>query len=161
VQAGETGADRALYARGPIDLQVPSVRQALKLFEIDAPLPLDKGTLGPMRLKSMLEWQAGAIKATGIDIDIDETHLAGELARTADEKPLWTFALHGDKIGLARYVSLEDKSKEPFELPVRALKALQARGELTFEQATMGETQMRGVRLRVELEDGKLRAASK
>ena len=83
------------------------------------------------------------------------------MSRTADVKPLWTFALHGDKIELARYMPLEPKSKEPFELPVRDLKALQARGELTFDQASMGETVMRGVRMRFELEDGKVRTASK
>ncbi len=161
IQAGETGPDKTLYVRGPIDLQVPSVRDSLKLFGIDPPLPRDKGTFGLLGLKSMLEWQAGAIKATAIDLSLDETHFNGELARTADAKPVWTFALHGDKIGLGRYLSIEEKSKEPFELPVKALKALRAQGELTFEQAWVGETQMRGVRLRLELADGKLSTASK
>ncbi|MEJ0037473.1 MAG: AsmA family protein [Gammaproteobacteria bacterium] len=161
VQAGETGEDKAFYVRGPIDLQVPSVRDALKLFGIKASLPLDKGTFGSLQAKSMLEWQAGAINATSIDVTLDETHFTGELSRTADTKPLWTFTLHGDKIKLDRYMPLEEKSKQPFELPVRALRALQARGELTFEQASMGETQMHGVRMRFELADGKLRTASK
>lgn len=161
IQAGETGADKTLYVRGPIDLQVPSVRESLKLFGVDPPLPLDKGTLGEMKLKSMLEWQAGAFNATSIDLTLDETHFTGELSRTAEEKPLWTFALHGDKIGLGRYMSVEEKSKEPFELPVKALKALRAQGELTFEQAWVGETKMHGVRLRLEMTDGKVRTAQK
>jgi AsmA protein len=161
VQAGEMGEDRAFYVRGPIDLQAPSVRDALKLFGLDPSLPLDKKTFGAMHAKSVLEWRAGAIKATGVDVTLDDTHFTGELSRTADAKPLWTFALHGDKIALGRYIPLEEKSKQPFELPVRALRALQARGELTFETATMGETQMRGVRMRVELDEGKVRTASK
>jgi AsmA protein len=161
VQAGEMGPGKTLYVRGPIDLQVPSVRDSLKLFGIDAPLPRDPGTFGQLKLKSMLEWQAGALKASAIELDLDETHFHGELSRTADVKPVWTFMLHGDKIGLGRYLSLEDKSRKPFELPVKALKALQAQGELTFEQAWIGETQMRGVRLRLELADGKVRTASK
>ena len=150
VQAGETGEDQHFYIRGPIDLQMPSVRDALKLFGIKASLPLDKTTFGPLHAKSMLEWQAGAINATGIDVTLDETHLTGELSRTADASPLWTFALQGDKIALARYLPLEEKSKQPFELPVKALKALQAKGELVFEHASMGDTQMHGVRMRVE-----------
>ncbi len=150
VQAGETGEERALYARGPIDLEVPSVRDAAKLFGLEPSFPVDKSTFGSLHVKSMLEWQEGAINATDIDVMLDETHLTGELSRTADEKPVWTFALHGDKIQLARYMPLEEKSKKPFELPVRALRALQARGEITFEQASMGETQMRGVRMRFE-----------
>ena len=109
----------------------------------------------------MLEWQAGAINATGIDVTLDETHFTGEFSRTADVRPLWNFALHGDKIALARYMPLEPKSKEPFELPVKALKALQAKGELTFDQASMGDTKMRGVRMRFELAEGKVRTAAK
>ena len=161
VQAGETVENKALYARGPIDLQMPSVRDGLKLFGIKASLPVDKTTFGALHVKGMLDWQAGAINATSIDVTLDETHLTGELSGTADAKPVWTFALHGDKIALARYMPLEEKSKQPFELPVKALKALQARGELTFEQATMGDTQLHGVRMRFELADGKVRTASK
>jgi AsmA protein len=161
VQAGQTGEEKAFYARGPIDLQVPSVREAVKLFGLKPSFPADKTTFGALAAKGMLEWQAGAINATGIDVTLDETHFTGELSRTADEKPLWNFALHGDKIQLARYMPLEPKSKEPFELPTRALKALQARGELTFEQASMGDTVMRGVRMRFEMADGKVRTASR
>ncbi len=161
VQAGETGPEKTLYARGPIDLQVPSVREFVKVLGLDLPLPLDKGTLGQLKLTSMLAWENGVITANPIDVTLDETHFSGELTRSADEKPLWTFALHGDKIGLNRYIAIEDKSKEPFELPVEALRALQVQGELTFEQAWLGPAQMRGVKLRVELEDGKVRTAAK
>jgi hypothetical protein len=148
VQLGEMGEDKVFYVRGPIDLQMPSVRDALKLFGIKASLPADKTTFGSLHAKSMLEWQASALNATGIDVTLDDTHLTGDLSRTADAK--WTFSLRGDKIALARYMPLEPKSKQPFELPVKALKALQAKGDLTFELATMGDTQLHGVRMRVE-----------
>jgi hypothetical protein len=62
--------------------------------------------------------------------------------------------LHGDKIGLSRYVSIEDTSKEPFELPVAALRAMKVQGELTFDQAWLADAQMKNVRLRLELADG-------
>ena len=42
VQAGETGEEKAFYVRGPIDLQVPSVRDAVKLFGLKPSLPADK-----------------------------------------------------------------------------------------------------------------------
>jgi AsmA protein len=161
VQGGETVPDKKPYVRGPIDLQVPSVRELLKTLEIDAPLPLDKGTFGRMKLTSMLAWENGAITANGIELDLDDTHFSGEMARTAGEQPLWTFALRGNKIGLGRYVAIEDKSSKPFELPVKALRELRAQGELTFEEATLGEAQMKGVKLRLEMQDGQVRTASK
>jgi AsmA protein len=162
IQAGEQGPDKTLYARGPIDLRVPSMRELLKaLGLVDVPLPLDKGTMGALKLTSMMAWENGAITADAIDFTLDDTHFGGQASRTADASPVWTFALHGDKIALDRYLSLEDKSKQPFELPVKALKALQAQGELTFDQASLGETRMHGVKLRLELENGKVRTASR
>ncbi len=65
---------------------------------------------------------------------------------------MWTFALHGDKIQLARYMPLEPRARSRSSCPCRRLRALQAKGELTFEQAWMGETKMRGVRMRFELD---------
>src|SRR5262249_17435149 len=111
------------------------------------------------RFVSTLAWEGGAITADPIEVDIDETHFSGNASRSAGEKPVWTFALNGNKIGLDRYTDIEDKSSEPFELPVKTLRELQVQGELTFEQASMGGAQMRGVKIRLELEDGKVRTA--
>jgi len=160
VQAGESGAAKTPYARGPIAVDVPSVRAFLKLLGVDIPLPLDPSTLGKMRLNSMVEWMDGAVTVNDINVEIDETRLNGQLSRTSGAAPVWTFALHGDKIGLSRYIAIEDKSKEPFELPVAALKALQVQGELTFDQAWLEDAQMKGVKLRLELEDGAVKTAA-
>ncbi len=158
IQAGETGADKALYVRGPLSLQTGSVREALAALAIKAPLPLDKGTFGAMKLSSLWDWTAGAVTVNNIDLQLDETHFTGELKRSAADDAQWTFTLHGDKIGLSRYVALEDISKEPFELPVAELRALNMQGELTFEQAWLADAQMKNVRLRVEMADGAVRA---
>lgn len=157
IQAGETGSDKALYVRGPLTLQTTSVRDFLSALAIKAPLPLDKGTFGALRLSSMWDWTGGAVTVNNIDLQLDETHFTGELKRSAEEEALWTFALQGDKIGLSRYVALEDTSKEPFELPVAELRALNMQGELTFEQAWLADAQMKNVRLRLELADGAVR----
>jgi AsmA protein len=157
IQAGETGAEKALYARGPLSLQTGSVREFLSALAIKAPLPLDKTTFGPMTLNSMWDWTGGTVTVNNIDLQLDETHFTGELKRAAADDAQWTFALHGDKIGLSRYVALEDTSKEPFELPVAQLRALNMQGELTFEQAWLADAQMKNVRLRVEMADGAVR----
>jgi hypothetical protein len=117
-------------------------------------LPLDKSTIGALHLNSMWEWKEGAVAVNGIDLQLDETHFNGELTRAAGDDPLWTFTLHGYKIGLSRYVDIEDTSKEPFELPLATLRALKVQGELTFDQAWLAEAQMKNVRLRLELADG-------
>jgi AsmA protein len=160
IQAGETGPDKALYVRGPLSLQIRSVRDLLSAFGIKAPLPLDTGTFGVMKLTSTWEWNDGAVTVNDIDLALDETRFNGHFTRSADDEALWTFALHGDKIGLSRYVAIEDISKEPFELPVAALRALKMQGELTFDQAWLADAQMQNVRLRLELADGAIRKST-
>ncbi|HVY79759.1 MAG TPA: AsmA family protein [Steroidobacteraceae bacterium] len=155
IQAGETGPDKMLYVRGPVSVEVRSVRDFLAQIGVKkAPLPVDKSTIGPLSLSSMWEWKAGAITVNGIDLQLDETHFSGDLNRASGADPVWTFALHGDKIGLSRYVTLEETSKQPFELPLATLRALKMQGELTFDQAWLADAQMKNVRLRVELADG-------
>jgi len=157
IQAGETGADKALYVRGPLSLQTGSLREFLSALAIKAPLPLDKSTFGAMKLSSMWDWTGGAVTVNDIDLQLDETRFTGELKRTAADDAQWTFSLHGDKIGLSRYVLLEDTSQKPFELPVAELRALNMQGELTFEQAWLADAQMKNVRVKVEMADGAVR----
>jgi len=155
IQAGETGPDKALYVRGPLAVEMRSVREFLPQLGVKkAPLPLDKGTIGPLKLQSMWEWNDGAVTVNSIDLTLDETHFNGDLTRARGDDPVWTFTLHGDKIGLSRYVAVEDTSKEPFELPLAKLRALKVQGELTFDQAWLADAQMKNVRLRLELADG-------
>lgn len=158
IQAGESGENKTLYVRGPVSIEMPSLRQFLPVIGVKAPLPLDETTIGPLKLASRWEWNDGAVQVTGIDLQLDETHFSGELARTKSAEPVWTFALHGDKIGLSRYLQIEDTDPAPFELPVAALRALKVQGELTFRQASIADAQMRDVRLRFELEDGAVRS---
>lgn len=154
IQAGETGPEKALYVRGPVSLQVRSVRDFLPELGVKAPLPLDKSTIGALNLSSVWEWKEGAVTVNSIDLMLDETHFNGDMTRAAGDDPVWTFTLHGDKIGLSRYVAIEETSKEPFELPLATLRALKVQGELTFDQAWLADAQMKNVRLRVELADG-------
>jgi AsmA protein len=161
IQAGETGPDKTPYVRGPVAVQVSSVRNFLPQLGVKkAPLPLDKGTIGPLKLTSMWEWNDGAIAVNSIDFTLDETHFNGDLMRGRGDDPVWTFTLHGDKIGLSRYVAVEETSKEPFELPLAMLRALKVQGELTFDQAWMADAQMKNVRLRLELADGAMKKTS-
>jgi AsmA protein len=161
IQAGETGADKTPYVRGPVAVQVNSVRNFLPQLGVkQAPLPLDKGTIGPLKLTSMWEWHDGAIAVNSIDFTLDETHFNGDLMRGRGDDPVWTFTLHGDKIGLSRYVAVEETSKEPFELPLATLRALKVQGELTFDQAWLADAQMKNVRLRLELADGAVKQAA-
>jgi len=157
IQAGESGP--GLYVRGPLSVELPSLRRFLPTLGVKVPLPVDKTTIGALKLASMWEWNNGAVRVSGIDLHLDDTHFSGELSRTSSEDAVWTFALHGDKIDLARYIDIEKTSKKPFELPLAALRALKVQGELTFDEASVADSGMKDVRMRVELADGAVKSS--
>jgi hypothetical protein len=115
-------------------------------------LPLDEKTLGTFAFKSEWTYEDGQIDVKPVELQVDETRFAGEFARTGVVEPVWTVNLRGDRIDLGRYVTLEDESEEPFELPIAALRALRVQGEVTFDEARLATAEMKGVRLRLGLE---------
>jgi hypothetical protein len=91
-----------------------------------------------------------------LEIHIDQTILGGQLGRSKGPQPIWSFDLRGDRIALDRYTDLEMTDSEPFELPTAALRALRARGVISFDEAQLAGARMKEVRLRLELKDGEL-----
>jgi AsmA protein len=138
-----------LRASGPLSARIPSVRKFLATLGIEAPVPKDATSLGPLSLKTAWAYTDGAIALKPIALQLDETAFVGELLRSNAAEPLWTFDLRGDHIDLGRYLLLEDRSQEPFELPIKTLKALRVQGTLRFDQARFADADMKNARLRV------------
>ncbi len=68
------------------------------------------------------------------------------------------FTLRGDTMNIGRYIPPYDPASEPFVLPAAALKALKFRGVLELEQATYDNIVMKGVTLRLVLDEQGLRS---
>jgi AsmA protein len=141
---------RGVRAHGPVEMRTQSLRRLLASLGVETPLPLDPKTLGAFAFKSEWTYEDGHIEVKPVELQLDDTRFAGEFARTGEVEPVWTINLRGDRIDLGRYVKLEDKSDEPFELPVTALRALRVQGEVTFDEAQLAAAQMKGVRVRLE-----------
>jgi AsmA protein len=144
---------RGVRAHGPIEMRTQSLRRLLAALGVEAPLPVDEKTLGAFAFKSEWIYEEGRIEVKPVELQLDDTRFAGEFERTGVVEPVWTINLRGDRIDLGRYFKLEDTSDVPFELPVDALRALRVQGEVTFDEAQLAAAQMKGVRLRLGLED--------
>jgi AsmA protein len=149
-----------LRGAGALVFETESLREWLKDLGIGGPRPLDATTLGAFRMATRWVANEDGIEVKPIDLRVDRTTLNGELSRSDAAEPIWRFDLHGDRIELDRYVKLEDTDDEPFELPVKELKAIRAQGVLHFDEARLADAVMRNVRLRLELDDGELRGAA-
>jgi AsmA protein len=137
-----------------------SLRETLASQGIDLPPTRDKHALGAFEVAASVRLDDAGLDVEPLTLRLDDTRFAGRLARTPGEDGVIEFALAGDSLDVDRYLKPEGVESEPFVLPTEALKALQARGEVTLETVMLDSVRMTGVALRLELENGAVRAES-
>jgi hypothetical protein len=146
----EQTAESHVKAHGSVVLRTPSLRELANNLALNQSLPHDPTTLGPMELRTTWNYDDGTIAAKPLALKLDEVSFNGWLQRTAPPKALWGFELHGDRIDLSRYVTVDSKNKKPFGLPVEALRAIHANGSLIFDQVVLADTHLADVRLKLQ-----------
>jgi AsmA protein len=152
---GDTGTSTRLT--GDIETNAFDPRALLAATGIEAPATTDPRALGKVRLKLHWQLENGAIGIDPLALTIDDTQFAGNFRRGGGADPVGEFALRGDSLDIARYLPPPDPASEPFVLPTATLKALKFRGQVELEQATLDDIVMKGVTLRLVLDERGLR----
>jgi AsmA protein len=133
-------------------------RVLLRSVGIEAPQTTDATALGQIQIAAGWRLDAGAIGIEPLTLTLDDTRFTGKFQRGGGEDPLGEFELRGDELDIARYIPPTDPASPPFVLPTAALKALKFRGVLELEQATLDDIVMKGVTLRLLLDEQGLRS---
>ena len=136
-------------------------RALLAAVGVEAPKTTDPAALGKVRFKGAWAFDRGAISIKPLALTLDDTHFTGDFLRSAGEDPVGEFTLRGDVLNISRYVPPADPDSEPFVLPTEALKNLKFRGVLELEQATYDDIVMKGVTVRLILDEQGLRNATR
>jgi AsmA protein len=136
-------------------------RALLTSLGITPPKTTDAHALGKVQFSGDWALDGGAIRLEPFTLDIDDTHFAGSFSRSAGDAAVGELRLAGTSIDLARYIPPADPNSEPFVLPTAALKALRFRGEISLAQATLDDIAMKGLTLRLVLDDQGLHGVSK
>ena len=137
------------------------LRALLNSVGIAPPKTTDAQALGKVRFAGSWIYDAGAIGIDPFTLALDDTHFSGSFHRSAGANPVGEFALRGDELNLSRYIPPPDPASEPFVLPTAALKALMFRGSVELERATLDDIDMKGVTLRLLLDEQGLRTVTK
>jgi AsmA protein len=145
---------------GAIESNAFDLRALLTSVGIDAPKTSDAAALGRLQFSGSWKLDAGALAVEPFSLTLDDTKLSGFFRRGAGESAVGEFALIGDRLDIARYIPPPDPASEPFVLPTAALKALRFRGNLELEQATLNDIAMKGVVLRLLLDEQGLRSTA-
>lgn len=143
---------------GSISTNTFDPRALLTAVGIAAPKTTDPAALTRLQLDTTWELAGGAIAIDPLKLTLDDTHFSGNFHRGAGEDPLGEFALRGDRLNISRYIPPTDPDSEPFVLPTAMLKALKFRGVFELEQATLDNVVMKGVTLRLLLDEQGLRS---
>lgn len=133
-------------------------RAVLAAMGIEAPKTTDPGALGQVELAATWKFDTGAIAIDPVTLRLDDTRFTGRFQRDAGENPVGDFELHGDSLNISRYVPPTDPDSAPFVLPTADLRALRFRGVIELEQATYDDIEMKGVTLRLLLDEQGLRS---
>ncbi len=142
---------------GKIESNAFDPRALLAAMGVEAPRTTDTAALGKLEFAAGWQVDGGAATVEPFTLTLDDTHFAGHFRRGAGENPVGEFSLRGDSLDIARYIPPPDPDSEPFVLPTAMLKQLQFRGTIELEQATLDDVSMKGVTLRLLLDDQGLR----
>jgi AsmA protein len=128
-------------------------RALLSAAGIAAPKTTDPKALAVVRLEAGWKFDAGAVAIDPLSLRVDDSRFTGAFHRGAGEDPVASLELAGDSLDVARYVPPSDPGSEPFTLPTAMLKALKFRGTVGLGEATFADTKMKGVTLRLLLDE--------
>jgi AsmA protein len=146
---------------GKIESNEFDPRALLTSVGIAPPKTTDAQALGKARFAGSWVLDAGAISIDPFTLALDDTHFTGSFHRSAGDSPVGEFALRGDELNISRYIPPTDPASEPFVLPTAALKALMFRGSVELERATLDDIDMKGVTLRLLLDEKGLHNVAK
>jgi len=140
----------AVAVQGRLALTAPSLRALLATISFPLPVTRDPAVFGPLRLAAQAGWNDGAARIGELQMSMDDTTLTGHAELPALAPLSLRFELAADRVDVNRYLPPEDAAGEPFELPLAALKELDASGVLTIREARMTGAVVKELRVDVQ-----------
>jgi len=134
---------------GTISIEEFSPRQLMQALDIDVPATADPDVLSKLQIDATLAVTEKQIGLSDLVMVFDDTTLRGELDVPRDAGGVLRLNLAADRVDLNRYMAPADESavdadaaaEPPVEIPADMIRALNARGDLTLEQAIVGPMQ--------------------
>ena len=140
----------AVVVQGHFGLTAPSLRSLLATVSFPVPRTRDPAVFGPLRLAAQASWKDGAARVSELQMMMDDTTLTGHAELPALAPLALRFELAADRVDVDRYLPPGDAAGEPFELPLAALKELDASGVLTIREARMTGAVVKELRVDVQ-----------
>ncbi|MDJ0940688.1 MAG: AsmA family protein [Woeseiaceae bacterium] len=158
------------YADSPtpnavIRIDAFSPRTLMQSLAIDAPATADPDAFGKLMLDARLAMTDSAIRLSDVELVFDDTTFRGQLVVPRSADGTFQLDLAGDSIDATRYMAPADAEAAPaasgdavpVEIPVDLIRALNARGNLTLDEAGLGKMTFTDLALGVNAGNGRVR----
>jgi AsmA protein len=149
---------------GQIAMKETSPRELMRQMGMEVPRTRDPEALRSLILNSKIRTTDNSVAFDDLTLVLDGQQVRGNLGIADLEKMALRFDLEADRLDLSRYEDPtgdeeEKKSEdsEPFELPVEALRKLDAKGSLTVGSLKVAGINMSDVTLRMNAGGGATR----
>ncbi|MEY2855676.1 MAG: hypothetical protein RL030_2808 [Pseudomonadota bacterium] len=139
-QASGGGSLHARLGEAPeiearLHLSMPSVRQQLERLGRPLSPMQDPAVPGSASLDVSLHYADGAARLDELLLKVDDTTLTGHIDVPSRQPLALRFDLDADRVDIDRYLEPADRPSDPFELPVRQLRSVDAKGTLRVGEA--------------------------
>lgn len=149
------------------DITVPqvSLREVMPSLGMEVPVTRDSAALGKLSYKSGYRLGENDLALSALYLVLDDTHVRGTAAIEDLDAMALRFDLDVDAINVDRYLEPETKSapaqqaaaKEPTDLPIEALRELNAKGALRIGRARMADLEFTDIVLPLDAAAGLVR----
>jgi len=147
--------------QGRLALAPLAVREALRDFGVTPPKTRDEQALKQAAFEAAFEATSSSLALSKMRMTLDDTTLSGNLAIADFKTQALRFDLNIDRIDFDRYLPPPDKQSEkksadsaPTPIPVDAVRALNARGDLRVGEAKFGGLRLSKLHVGVNARDG-------
>lgn len=151
---------------GEISIPRMSLRKALPELGVELPETADPSVLTKFELKGSYRLTETALRLPQLDLLLDDTRVRGSAGIEDLEKMALAFDLNVDAINVDRYLGPEKEeaskggaaqAEEPTELPLDALRELNAKGSLAIGRAVLAGLEFSDIRLPLSASGGLVR----
>jgi AsmA protein len=150
---------------GPLRLEPVSLREWLPKLGVAVPKTRDAEVLKRLSFASNVAATRTSAELQDVNLQFDETTAKGSLGIADFASKALRFDLNVDRIDADRYlpppvdapVPAKTDQEPPANIPIEALRNLNARGQLQVEEAVFANIKFTKLRLGVNARDGKVR----
>jgi AsmA protein len=147
-----------------IQVQPFSLKDLMSALGVEPPVTADPSALGRVAFNAEAAVGETALALRSMQLTLDDTTLNGQLSYPLTESGLIEFDLAADSINVDAYMAPAedtagdaDAATDDIEIPVDMIRALNARGRITLQRATLSGMLFENLELGVESANGNLR----